>query len=243
MTMEPRTSIIKKRLQTVSRIIAVASGKGGVGKSLVASALALSLVKKGHRVGLLDLDLYGPSSHIILGVRNVFPKEENGLVPPTVHGIKFMSIVYFTEEKPSPFRGVDITNIVLELLAITRWGRLDYLIIDMPPGIGDETLDVMRFIQQSEFLVVTTPSKVAMGAVNKLLVLLKELKKPVLGVLENMAMNDSSYIQKEVKTLGLPYLGKIMFDVTIEDAIGDPDRLYTTKFMKDLERVLKKTIL
>lgn len=237
MTMEPRTSIIKKRLQTVSRIIAVASGKGGVGKSLVASALALSLVKKGHRVGLLDLDLYGPSSHIILGVRNVFPKEENGLVPPTVHGIKFMSIVYFTEEKPSPFRGVDITNIVLELLAITRWGRLDYLIIDMPPGIGDETLDVMRFIQQSEFLVVTTPSKVAMGAVNKLLVLLKELKKPVLGVLENMAMNDSSYIQKEVKTLGLPYLGKIMFDVTIEDAIGDPDRLYTTKFMKDLERV------
>jgi ATP-binding protein involved in chromosome partitioning len=241
--MEPRTSIIKNRLLTVSRIIAVASGKGGVGKSLVASALALSLVKKGHLVGLLDLDLYGPSSHIILGVTDVFPKEENGLIPPTVNGIEFMSIMYFTEEKPSPFRGVDITNIILELLAITRWGRLDYLIIDMPPGIGDETLDVMRFIQQSEFLVVTTPSKVAMGAVNKLLVLLKELKKPVLGVLENMTMNDSSYIQKEVKTLGLPYLGKIMFDEELEDAIGDPDRLSTTKFMKELERVLKKTTI
>jgi ATP-binding protein involved in chromosome partitioning len=238
MIMEPRTSIIKNRLQNVNRIIAVASGKGGVGKSLVASALALSLVKKGKQVGLLDLDLYGPSSHIILGVTDVFPKEENGLIPPTVHGIKFMSIVYFTEEKPSPFRGIDITNIILELLAITQWGSLDYLIIDMPPGIGDETLDLMRFIQQSEFLVVTTPSKVAMGAVNKLLVLLKELKKPVLGVLENMAMNDSSYIQKEVKTLGLPYLGKIKFDEKLEDAIGDPDRLSRTTFMKELEKIM-----
>ena len=241
--MEPRTSVIKKRLKSINRIIAVASGKGGVGKSLVASALALLLVKKGHRVGLLDLDLYGPSSHIILGVSDTFPKEENGLIPPTVHGIKFMSIVYFTEEKPSPFRGIDITNIILELLAITQWGSLDYLIIDMPPGIGDETLDVMRFIQQSEFLVVTTPSKVAMDAVNKLLVLLKELKKPVLGVLENMAMNDSSYIKKEVKALGLPYLGKIKFDETLEDAIGNPDRLSTTRFMKELERVLEKTAL
>jgi ATP-binding protein involved in chromosome partitioning len=238
--MEPRTSVINKRLKSINRIIAVASGKGGVGKSLVASALALSLVKKGYRVGLLDLDLYGPSSHIVLGVTGVFPKEENGLVPPTVHGIKFMSIVYFTEEKPSPFRGVDITNIILELLAITQWGSLDYLIIDMPPGIGDETLDVMRFIPQSEYLVVTTPSKVAMGAVNKLLVLLKELKKPVLGVLENMAMNDSSYIKKEVQTLDLPYLGKIMFDEKLEDAIGNTDALSTTKFMGQLARILRK---
>lgn len=241
--MEPRTSVIKNRLKNIKRIIAVASGKGGVGKSLIASALALSLAKKGYRVGLLDLDLYGPSSHIILGVTDVFPKEEKGLIPPTVHGIQFMSIVYFTEEKPSPFRGVDITNIILELLAITRWGVLDYLIIDMPPGIGDETLDVMRFIQKSEFLVVTTPSKVAMGAVSKLLQLLKELKKPVLGVIENMTMTDSSYIEKEVRKLGLPYLGKISFDQTLEDAIGNPDDLSTTKFMKELERILRKTNL
>jgi ATP-binding protein involved in chromosome partitioning len=242
MTMEPRTSVINKRLKSIRRIIAIASGKGGVGKSLVASALALSLAKKGHKVGLLDLDLYGPSSHIVLGVTGAFPKEENGLVPPTVHGIKFMSIVYFTEEKPSPFRGIDITNIILELLAITQWSELDYLIIDMPPGIGDEALDVMRFIPQSEYLVVTTPSKVAMGAVNKLLVLLKELKKPVLGVLENMAMNDSSYIKKEVQALGLPYLGKIKFDEKLEDAIGDPDRLSRTAFMKELEKIMTSLV-
>lgn len=240
MIMEPRTSVIEKRLDAIDCIIAVASGKGGVGKSLVASALALSLAKKGYKVGLLDLDLYGPSSHIILGATKLFPKEENGLIPPIVHGIKFMSIVFFTEEKPSPFRGIDITNIILELLAITQWGRLDYLIIDMPPGIGDETLDVMRFIKKSKFLVVTIPSKVAMGAVHKLLMLLKELKRPVLGVLENMVMNDSSSIKKEVQALKLPYLGKVKFDDNLEAAIGDPNLLSTTTFMKELEGIIKK---
>ena len=154
--MEPRTSVIEKRLKNIKRIIAVASGKGGVGKSLVASSLALHLAHKGHRVGLLDLDLYGPSSHIILGVANVSPTEKQGIIPPTVHGISFMSIVYFTEEKPSPFRGVDISNIILELLAITQWGTLDFLIIDMPPGIGDETLDVIRYMKTSEFLVAVS---------------------------------------------------------------------------------------
>ena len=238
--MEPRTSVIEKRLININRIIAVASGKGGVGKSLVASSLALHLAQEGHRVGLLDLDLYGPSSHIILGVKNEFPTEEKGIIPPVVHGISFMSIVYFTEEKPSPFRGVDISNIILELLAITQWGSLDFLIIDMPPGIGDETLDVIRYMKTSEFLVVTTPSKVAMGAVSKLLSILIELKKPVLGVIENMTMMDSSFIEQEVKRLQIRYLGKIHFDETLEESIGKPDHLKETQAMKDLRVILKK---
>jgi ATP-binding protein involved in chromosome partitioning len=237
--MEPRTSVIEKRLKHINRIIAVASGKGGVGKSMVASSLALYLSQKGYKVGLLDLDLYGPSSHIILGVKNQFPTEEKGIIPPVVHGISFMSIVYFTEEKPSPFRGVDISNIILELLAITQWGRLDFLIIDMPPGIGDETLDVIRYMKKSEFLVVTTPSKVAMGAVGKLLRILLELKKPLLGVIENMTMTDSSFIQQEVKRLHVRYLGNIDFDTLLEDSIGDPDRLVQTQMMKDLSRTLQ----
>ena len=100
--MEVRTSVIDRRLKNINRIIAVASGKGGVGKSLVASSLALNLVKKGYKVGLLDLDLYGPSSHIILGVNNLhFPEEEKGIVPPKINDIHFMSIVYFTEDKPA----------------------------------------------------------------------------------------------------------------------------------------------
>ena len=237
--MEPRTSVIDKRLKNIHRIIAVASGKGGVGKSMISCTLALHLTQKGYRVGLLDLDLFGPSCHIILGVKHQFPKEEKGIIPPVIHGISFMSIVYFTEEKPSPFRGVDISNIILELLAITQWGNLDYLILDMPPGIGDETLDVIRYMKNSEFLVVTTPSKVAMGAVQKLLAILVELKKPVLGVIENMTMTESAYIEQEVKKEQVRYLGKIHFDETLEESIGQPDRLLKTPLMKDLGKTLE----
>jgi ATP-binding protein involved in chromosome partitioning len=238
--MESRTSVIEKRLHNIKRIIAVASGKGGVGKSMVASTLALHLAKKGHIVGLLDLDLYGPSSHIILGVKDVFPTEEKGIVPPVVHGIRFLSIVYFTEDKPSPFRGIDISNIIIELLAITQWGSLDYLIIDMPPGLGEETLDVIHYIKKSEFLVVTTPSKVAMGTVSKLLKILKELNKPILGVLENMTMTTSSSIQQSVTNMKIPYIGSIPFDEELENAIGDGECLLQTKFMKELDVIARK---
>jgi ATP-binding protein involved in chromosome partitioning len=238
--MEVRTSVIDKRLHNIKRIISVASGKGGVGKSLIASSLALNLANKGCKVGLLDLDLYGPSSHIILGVEKFdFPEEEKGIIPPNVYGIKFMSIVYYTEDKPSPFRGVDISNIIIELLAITQWGSLDYLIIDMPPGIGDETLDVIRLIKNSEFLVVSTPSKVSMGAVGKLLSILKELKRPVIGVIENMESYKSDYVKNSVSKMGLSYIGAISFDEKLEESIGMPDKLLESGFMKDFEKTIK----
>jgi len=236
--MDARISVIDKRLSNIKNVISVASGKGGVGKSLTASSLALILSNKGYKVGLLDLDLYGPSSHIILGVKNVLPEEEKGIIPPKVNNICFMSIVYFTEDKPSPFRGIDVSNIIIELLAITQWGRLDYLVIDMPPGIGDETLDVIRLIKKSRFLVVTTPSKVSMAAVGKLLTLLKELKLPIVGVVENMKMNNSGYVKNIVSKERIRYLGSIPFDTKIEEAIGDPLRLYKTSFMKKLEDIV-----
>lgn len=237
--MDTRTSVIEKRLEKVKRIISVASGKGGVGKSLVASTLALSLAKKGYNVGLFDLDLYGPSSHIILGVKDEFPKEEKGIIPPKVDGINFMSIVYFTEDKPAPFRGVDITNIIIELLAITQWGSLDYLIIDMPPGLGNETLDVIKYIKKSEFLVVTTPSKVAIGTVSKLILLLQELKIPIIGVLENMKVNKSQFIPDSITKMSAIYIGSISFDYGLEKSIGNVDLLLKTNFMKELNRCIK----
>jgi len=239
--MDARVSVIAKRLKNIKRIISVASGKGGVGKSLVASTLALNLVEKGFKVGLLDLDLYGPSSHIILGVKNVFPEEKKGIIPPSIHGIKFMSIIYFTEDKPSAFRGIDITNIIIEILAITKWESLDYLIIDMPPGIGDETLDVIRFIKRGEFLVITTESKVSMGAVVKLLKILKELKIPMIGILENMKMTNSSMVKDEAIKLKIPFIGSIKYDNNLEEAIGDPDSLLKSRFMKELNENLIKT--
>jgi len=241
--MDPRTSIIEKRLAGINRIILVASGKGGVGKSMVASNLALSLSKKGYKTGLLDLDLYGPSAHIILGVEKYdLPEEKKGIIPHDVNDIKFMSIVFFTEDKPAPFRGSDISNVIVELLAITQWGKLDYLIIDMPPGIGEETLDIIRLVKKNEFLIVTTPSKVSMGAVCKLLFILKELKLPIIGIIENMKMEDSSYIEDTVSKMKIRYLGHICFDKNLEKSIGNPDMLQKTDFMIDLKNILSKIV-
>ena len=238
--MDPRLSVIDKRLLKIKRIIAVASGKGGVGKSLVASSLALNLSGKGKKVGLLDLDLYGPSSHIILGITDYsFPEEEKGILPHKVGNINFMSIVFFTEDKPAPLRGIDITNIIIELLSITNWGELDFLVIDMPPGIGDETLDVIKLIKRSEFLVVTTPSKVSMGAVSKLLKILKELKLPIIGLIENMKMTDSSYVKDISNELKVNYLDPIDFDKKLEDSIGNMDNLRNSSFMNDLNKVIE----
>lgn len=238
--MDVRLSVIDKRLAKIKRIISVASGKGGVGKSLVASSLALNLSRKGYKVGLLDLDLYGPSSHIILGINDFnFPEEEKGILPHDVSGIKFMSIVYFTGDKPAPLRGADITNVIIELLAITRWEDLDYLIIDMPPGIGDETLDVIGLIKKSEFVVVSTPSKVALGAVDKLLNILKELKLPVLGVVENMKVNDLAIVKEYCNKNNFKYLGKVSYDWDLEESIGFPDKLMSSLFMKDFDKVVE----
>jgi ATP-binding protein involved in chromosome partitioning len=241
--MDVRTSVIDKRLGKIKRIISIASGKGGVGKSLVAASFALSLSKKGYKVGLLDLDIYGPSSHIILGINDFsFPKEEKGILPHEVSGIKFMSIVYFSQDKPAPFRGTDITNVIIELLAITLWEELDYLIIDMPPGIGDETLDVIHLIKKSEFVVVSTPSKVALGAVDKLLNILKELKLPVLGIVENMKINDLTLIQDYAKEKDFRYLGSVSYDWDLEGSIGFPDKLMNSCFMNDFGKVVEKII-
>ncbi|MBC8527236.1 MAG: P-loop NTPase [Candidatus Cloacimonetes bacterium] len=237
--MDPRIEVIDKRLKDIKKIIAVAGGKGGIGKSSVASALALILSKMGHKVGLFDLDFSGPSSHIILGIKNYdFPKEDKGIVPSEYYGIKFMSIISFSGENPSPLRGIDISNAIIELLAITRWGSLDYLIIDMPPGIGDATLDIIRVIKRTEFLLVTTPSKVAFETVKKSLQLLLELKVPIVGVIENMANSKNLFVRNQLEHLNINYLGKINFDKDFEDAIGDVNKLYNTTFTQSLKEIV-----
>jgi ATP-binding protein involved in chromosome partitioning len=237
---DPRTSIIDERMRGIDRIIAVSSGKGGVGKSLVAATLALTLAKKGYNVGLFDLDFTSPSTHIILGIEGVKPKEEKGIVPPVVHGIKYMSIVYYSGEHVSPLRGADVSNALIELLSITRWGKLDFLVMDMPPGIGDATLDLIRLIRNIEFLIVTTPSQLAFETVRKLASLLKELKIPMVGVIENMKMNDSKTIQQQTRKLGLDFLGKIPYDSKVEEAIGNTNKLLGTTFAKKVQQIASK---
>ena len=240
---DPRTSVINERLRRISRIVAVSSGKGGVGKSMVATALALTLAHNGCRVGLFDLDFTSPSTHIILGAKNVQPKEEKGLVPPTVHGLEYMSLVYFVGDNPAPLRGADVSNALIELLSVTQWGKLDFLVIDMPPGIGDAVLDLVRLVKRIEFLIITTPSLLAFETVKKQVTLLCDLKMPIIGVVENMKMDKAKGIAGETGKLGLVYLGEIPFDPQVEDAIGDVAKLLNTAVGKKIQQIVESVIL
>jgi len=239
---DPRLNIIAHRLENVDRLIAVSGGKGGIGKSSVASTLALCLSKKNYRVGLLDLDFYGPSCHLMLGIKGVYPEEEKGVVPPEVNGIRFMSIVYYAEDNPLIARGIDISNSIIELLAITLWGELDFLIIDMPPGIGDTTLDVIRLLKRIEFLVVTTPSKLSLETVKKTLEMLKEAKVPIIGVIENMKVKDSPWIRNEIEKLDVRYLGGIGFDRSFEEYLSNSEGLLTSSFANDINKLILNLI-
>jgi len=237
---DPRLNIIDKRLAKIGKIIAVSSGKGGVGKSLIASTLALTLSRSGCKVGLLDLDFSSPSTHVILKIEGLYPKEEKGIVPPVAHGLMYMSIIYYSGDDPTPLRGADVSNAIIELLAITQWGSLDFLVIDMPPGIGDATLDMIRLVKDINFLVVTTSSKVAFETVRKLIRLLRDLNVPIIGVVENMKMTDSSFIRENIEEFKVPFLGEIKFDYELENSIGDANKLLKTDFARSLEKLVSQ---
>lgn len=234
---DPRTSIISERLKDVRRIIAVSSGKGGVGKSLVATTLALSLAKKGCKVGLFDLDFTSPSTHLILGAGNAKPTEEKGLVPPKVAGLTYMSLIYYSGDQAAPLRGAETSNALIELLAVTLWGKLDFLVIDSPPGIGDTMLDLVKLVPRIEFLIVTTPSQLAFETVKKQIRLLKELKIPILGVVENMKMTPSEIVKKGTERLDLKFFSEIPFDQAVEAAIGSPQQLLATKLGEKVQQI------
>ncbi len=240
---DPRVSVINLRLSNVKRIVAISSGKGGVGKSMVATTLALTLKDQGCKVGLFDLDFTSPSTHVILNAQITVPKEDKGIVPPMVNGLEYMSLVYFVGENPAPLRGTDVSNALIELLAITQWGSLDFLVIDMPPGIGDVILDLLRLISRVEFLIVTTSSLLAFETVKKQVALLCELKAPIIGLLENMKQTQSNNIEVETKKIGLRFLGEISFDSTVEVALGDETKLLGTSIGRTLKRVVEKDIL
>lgn len=235
---DPREIAISARLEKVKRIIPVVSGKGGVGKSLVSTTLALVLAEKGYKVGLLDLDFHGASDHVILGFEpKEFPEEDRGVVPPTVHGIKFMTIAYYTEDRPTPLRGKEISDALIELLTITRWDELDYLVIDMPPGLGDQLLDVLRFLKRGEFLVVATPSKLSLNVVRKLIELLKEEGHKVIGVVENMKLDDEKDVEKLAEEFGVPYLVGIPFYPDLDAKVGNVEELMKTEFAEKIREL------
>ncbi|EDY36312.1 hypothetical protein ABOONEI_2299 [Aciduliprofundum boonei T469] len=237
---DPRVKAIDERTKGIKRIIPVVSGKGGVGKSLVSTTLSLILKEMGYKVGLLDLDFHGASAHIILNAEiSKLPEEKKGVIPPDVEGIKFMSIVFYSEDKATPLRGVEISNALIELMAITRWSTLDFLIIDMPPGMGDQLLDILRFLKRGEFIVVGSPSPLTMNVVQKILSLLIEQKMNILGLIENMVRNTST-LKKIAEEMGVRYLGEVRFDPEIDKLIGKPKHILTTDFGEDMKKIAEK---
>jgi ATP-binding protein involved in chromosome partitioning len=169
--------------------------------------------------------------------------EDKGVIPPTIFGLKFISITHFSSDNPSPFRGIDISNAIIEILAITRWGQLDYLIIDSPPGIWDAALDTIRLIKKVEFFIVTTLSKLAFETVMKMVSLLGELKVPIIGVVKNLVQKFSSNIDIQLRSFNVPILGEIRFDKNVEECIGNIEKLVNTNFAHELETVILEYII
>ena len=183
-------------LEHVHQIIAVASGKGGVGKSTTSVNLALALAAEGYRVGIIDADIYGPSIPTMLGVPEGTRPETIGgklLVPVEAHGIKSMSMGYLvTEQTPMVWRGPMATGALLQLLNQTLWETLDYLIVDMPPGTGDIQLTLAQNARLAGAVIVTTPQDIALLDARKAIEMFHKVKIPVLGIVENMAMHQCS---------------------------------------------------
>lgn len=178
-------------LPNVRNIIAVASGKGGVGKSTVAANLALALSADGARVGMLDADIYGPSQPRMLGC-NQRPSSPDGktMLPLEAHGLQTMSIGYLVDEaEPTIWRGPMVTQALMQLLGETRWDDLDYLVVDLPPGTGDTQLSLVQRIPVSGAVIVTTPQDIALLDARKGLEMFRKVQVPVLGVVENMAVH------------------------------------------------------
>ena len=154
--------------------------------------------------------------------------------------MEYMSIVHFSGEFAAPLRGVDVSNALLELLSVVVWGDLDFLVLDVPPGIGDATLDLVRLVDRAEFLVVTVSSRLAFETVRRLVGLLQSLKVPMLGVVENMMRARSDVVEKEAKALGLKFLGRIPFDEKVEETLGKPDKLLDTVFAEKVKQIAMK---
>lgn len=247
-------------LQGVKNIIAVASGKGGVGKSTVAANLAVSLSKAGHSVGLLDTDIYGPSVPTMFGVTerpNITTDKK--LVPIYKHGVHLVSMGFLVDtDQAMIWRGPMVTSAVKQFMQEVRWGNLDYLILDLPPGTGDIQLTIVQTVPLSGAVIVSTPQTVALDDARKGVAMFSKVDVPVLGIIENMSffsppdMPEKKYYifgkhgaRKLAQKLEVPFLGEVALQENIRDTSdkgtpvveAQPDSPAAASFIQIGERV------
>ncbi len=231
-------------LEGVRHVVAVSSGKGGVGKSTVATNLAAAWAEDGHSVGLLDADIYGPDIPTMFGVHDKPRMADDRVIPLEAHGVKLMSIGFLVEEDtPAMWRGPIIMGIVRQFLQQVEWGELDYLVVDLPPGTGDAQLSLVQLCKVTGAVMVTTPQDVAVGGVLKGIRMFEKLDVPVAGVVENMrgfvcpSCGESHEIfgsgggEKLAASLAMDFLGAVPLGVAVREegdrgmptVIGRPD--------------------
>jgi len=216
----------------VRNAIAVASGKGGVGKSTVAVNLAVSLAQSGARVGLLDADIYGPNIPTMMGVERLPPPKDNKLVPAEAYGVQLMSIGFLVKpEQPLIWRGPMLHSAIRQFLTDVQWNELDYLVIDLPPGTGDAQLSLSQSLPLSGGVIVTLPQQVSLDDALRGLEMFRELNVPLLGIVENMSyleLPDGTKMdvfgsgggEKLAQETGVPFIGAIPLDPTVREG-GD----------------------
>ena len=212
---------ILENLKKVKHKIIVMSGKGGVGKSTVAANIASSLSTKEYDVGLLDVDIHGPSIPKMLGIENErISSSDSGFAPVSVSPhLKIISTAFLLSNKDSPviWRGPLKANLIKQFLEDVNWGELDYLIIDLPPGTGDEPLSIAQMISNIDgAVIVTTPQDVAVLSVRKSINFAKALNIPIIGIIENMSWLVCPHCNREIKIFGLGRVNKIVSDFNIQ---------------------------
>ena len=252
----------KERVKNVKKIIAVASGKGGVGKSTVAVNLALALAKTGAKVGLLDADVYGPSQPLMLNAKGERPVVKDGRLSPIIrHGLQSMSIGYLVGEvDPMVWRGPMIGKALQQLIHDTDWDALDYMVVDLPPGTGDIQLTLCQKITLNGVVMVTTPQDLALADVMRACEMFAKLSIPILGVVENMSIHHCSQCGHEENIFGagggdklakryeVDMLGAIPLDRHIREmtdggnptVVQAPDSAYAKAFITIAEKVVAK---
>jgi len=249
----PRSSGDRTPLPGVERIVAVASGKGGVGKSTVAVNLALALRARGLRVGLLDADIHGPSVPLMTGVSDARPRmlEEKKIVPIERFGIALVSMGFFLDDRsPVIWRGPMVMSIVRQFLKDVVWGDLDILVVDLPPGTGDAQLTLLQEVPVAGGIIVTTPQDVALQDVKRGIAMFETVQTPILGVIENMseyvcprcgtheAIFDSDGGRREAQALNVQLLGTIPL---VSDLRASMDR-GTPLFMDQPEHPVSRSL-